>query len=107
MLKICGRCDQLYPRPQHGDDGHCAACSTIRAASRPTTTQRGLGSKWATAARDQIRAEPWCARCGSTTDLTADHLVARALGGTIADGLQTLCRTCNSRKGSRPHGRAQ
>lgn len=41
-----------------------------------------------------------CVYCGATEDLTIDHLVSRALGGTNQlDNLQTLCRTCNEAKG--------
>lgn len=42
-----------------------------------------------------------CRRCGGWTDLTADHVIPVAAGGTDdLDNLQTLCRPCNSRKGS-------
>jgi hypothetical protein len=43
-----------------------------------------------------------CAFCGSTEDLTIDHIYPRILGGGHGeDNLQTLCRSCNSRKGAR------
>lgn len=43
-----------------------------------------------------------CRACGSTDDLTVDHVIPRAKGGghELAN-LQTLCRSCNSRKGIR------
>ncbi len=43
-----------------------------------------------------------CLRCGSTTDLTKDHVVPLARGGThdIAN-IQPLCRRCNSWKNDR------
>ena len=100
MLRICGRCQDLYKRPQTGDTGHCERCSAIRRAEAPTTAQKGLGSRWQRAAREQIRREPMCARCGATNDLTADHLIPRAKGGTVADGLRTMCRRCNSSRGA-------
>ena len=41
-----------------------------------------------------------CTYCGSKDDLTIDHLVARAAGGTNDESnLMTSCRSCNSRKG--------
>jgi HNH endonuclease len=43
--------------------------------------------------------------CGATEDLTIDHkLVPWSEGGSSTDpeNLQVLCRSCNSRKGTRP-----
>lgn len=43
-----------------------------------------------------------CIECDTSEDLTVDHIVPVILGGkTNPDNLQTLCRPCNSRKGSR------
>lgn len=42
-----------------------------------------------------------CRNCGTHCDLTVDHIVPLARGGTDdLDNLQTLCRSCNSRKGA-------
>lgn len=58
--------------------------------------------RWTRAARRQVRRQPWCAECGSTENLTADHIVVLAAGGDpwSAANLQTLCATCNSNKGA-------
>lgn len=38
-----------------------------------------------------------CLRCGSTNDLTVDHIFPRSSGGThLLTNLRTLCRKCNS-----------
>jgi hypothetical protein len=43
-----------------------------------------------------------CRHCGTAALLTVDHVVAVANGGTDDDdNLQLLCRSCNSRKGTR------
>ena len=43
-----------------------------------------------------------CVQCGTTEDLTIDHIYPRIRGGAhTEDNLQTLCRSCNSRKGAR------
>jgi 5-methylcytosine-specific restriction endonuclease McrA len=43
-----------------------------------------------------------CLKCGATEDLTVDHIVPVILGGlTNPDNLRTLCRACNSSKGSK------
>lgn len=41
-----------------------------------------------------------CKNCGSSDDLTVDHIQPESLGGSgCTDNLQTLCRRCNSSKG--------
>ena len=43
-----------------------------------------------------------CRYCGSTNDLTLDHIVpVSRRGDNSSSNLQTLCRSCNSRKGAR------
>lgn len=47
--------------------------------------------------RDQYR----CKGCETHLDLTVDHIVPVALGGgDDFHNLQTLCRTCNAKKGA-------
>lgn len=49
-------------------------------------------------ARDGYR----CLACGVSDRLSADHVTPEVLGGeTVLDNLQTLCKPCNSRKGTR------
>ena len=44
----------------------------------------------------------YCQQCGDRHNLTIDHIVPESKGGTQdLTNLQTLCRTCNARKGSR------
>jgi 5-methylcytosine-specific restriction endonuclease McrA len=41
-----------------------------------------------------------CKHCDSHIDLTADHIVPESKGGeTTLENLQTLCRSCNCKKG--------
>lgn len=41
-----------------------------------------------------------CVHCGTHKDLCVDHIKPESSGGTFdLDNLQTLCKTCNSRKG--------
>lgn len=43
-----------------------------------------------------------CQRCGNHTNLTVDHIYPVSRGGANElDNLQTLCGSCNSRKGAK------
>lgn len=43
-----------------------------------------------------------CQVCGSKKDLVIDHVIPFSKGGkTTKDNLQTLCKSCNSKKGVR------
>lgn len=43
-----------------------------------------------------------CRHCGATTNLSLDHIHPFSLGGDDTyENLQTLCRSCNSKKGAR------
>lgn len=52
--------------------------------------------------RDEYR----CCDCGGHRDLSCDHRIPESRGGeTTMENLQTLCRKCNSKKGtSMPEG---
>lgn len=52
--------------------------------------------------RARVLASGMCARCGSTDDLTVDHVVPVSRGGSDdIDNLRALCLRCNSSKGAR------
>ena len=52
-------------------------------------------------ARAAVAASPRCEQCGSTIDLTADHIIP-VIDGHGSGPLRVLCRACNSARGSRP-----
>lgn len=63
-----------------------------RKAVIPTTL------RWAIFRRDGYQ----CRACGAPDDLTADHIIPEVKGGVaVLENLQTLCRSCNSKKGCR------
>ena len=54
--------------------------------------------KWAVWKRDGFL----CQHCKATQNLSVDHIIPESLGGDLSmHNLQTLCRSCNSRKSNR------
>ena len=54
--------------------------------------------RWEVLERDNFT----CLHCGSRRFLTVDHIIPESSGGTLeTDNLQTLCRSCNSKKGNK------
>jgi 5-methylcytosine-specific restriction endonuclease McrA len=68
----------------------------------PATLRRAAEALRARARRMYSVVGKACERCGATADLTLDHVIPIALGGTNdPDNIAVLCRSCNSRKGAR------
>jgi len=54
--------------------------------------------RWEVFERDGFK----CVKCDSRRFLRADHIIAESKGGlTVLSNLQTLCRSCNSKKGAK------
>lgn len=80
---------------------HCLDCGKLTDGSRcPAHTRarhtRMYGRRWQQLSLFKRANQRWCEECGATEDLTTDHVVA----GSLAGGVQVLCRRCNSRKSS-------
>jgi 5-methylcytosine-specific restriction endonuclease McrA len=55
--------------------------------------------QWQKLSRQARTMQPYCSRCGSQRDLTADHILSLAHGGqNILENIMVLCRSCNSSK---------
>jgi 5-methylcytosine-specific restriction protein A len=103
----CLDCGTLTRNPSRCDE-HQAAWERRREAARGSSTQRGYTTQWrrtAEAAVAQHRAThgDWCPGFRvpphQASDLTADHIVPKARGGTDdPSNVQVLCRGCNARK---------
>lgn len=99
-LKACIECGDL------AEGTRCKDCQAERDQRlnqrRGGAHVRGYTRQWQRTAAKVKRRQPACAVCGATTDLTVDHVVPKAAGGTDdEDNLQTLCRSHNGAKGAR------
>lgn len=70
---------------------------------RPTVSRGGRNGFSINSSRRIWDRDGWqCVTCGTSKDLTVDHIIPVSKGGTDDDdNLQTMCRSCNSRKGNR------
>lgn len=94
ITRPCLGCGTLIPSQR----SRCPQCQPAKAK----TAARGYGSQWQATAKRVIARHPWCVQCGSTANLTADHIIPRARGGSDHESnLQVLCRPCNSAKRDR------
>lgn len=95
----------LRPCLTCGEPCEGARCPQHRRPDRrPSRQQRGYDEAWTRLSKRARARQPWCLDCGSTEDLTGDHLHALALGGrrrglTLAD-VAVRCRSCNAKRGA-------
>lgn len=99
------------PRPCSGcgvvirGTSKCVQCRRAAERLRPKRSDRGYDYKWAKLSKQLREQHPFCKECGTTKDLTVDHIIPLVdlhpeLRYEISN-LQVLCRRCNSRKGDR------
>src|SRR4051812_4193969 len=67
----CGELTNVGPR--------CADCRPVAdrryaRTTKATFRERGYDTAWTKLSERARRLQPWCSVCGSTDDLTADHL---------------------------------
>lgn len=81
-LRPCLDCGK--PTPMRPGIYRCPTHEATRQQTRNLVRTQYRGP-WRTLSRAARAAQPWCTRCGTTTDLTLDHET-----GTVE------CRPCNS-----------
>ena len=81
----------------------CPDHAAAHERARGTADQRGYDSEWRRVVRAAIALQPYCSICGTTDDLTGDHLRPLSRGGTNhPSNVRVLCRAHNSARGNRP-----
>jgi len=99
-LKVCIDCGDLAVGTR------CPTCQAARdrrvGLQRGGANARGYDYDWQRRAAKVKHDQPECVVCGATDDLTVDHVIPKARGGTDdLDNLVTMCRRHNSAKGGR------
>lgn len=75
---------------------YCSACYADSPDAYRST------ARWRRLSREQVQRHPVCVYCGSSRDLTTDHVLPlQRRGASHPSNLQTLCRSCNGRKADR------
>ncbi|MEU1030202.1 HNH endonuclease [Streptomyces mirabilis] len=113
--KPCLKCGRLTTNPSRCDVHQKeweAARQKLRDAERGSASQRGYDSKYRRIRAQVLRAhrarngdlcEGWGVPAHASQDLTVDHIIPLAKGGTHRrENLRVLCRRCNSSRGSKP-----
>jgi len=97
LPKLCMDCSRVG---QWGHHGRCPAHAKVVEARRYQARARRNPVN-ARLRKQVVLASPRCAFCGTTSDLTADHVLPQSLGGRdeLAN-LRVLCRRCNGRRGA-------
>lgn len=98
LLKICLDCGALSDQPR---------CEQHRPVAMPKTSahSRGYDSAWTRLSKRARALQPFCADCGTTNDLTADHSPeawdrkSRGLVIRLQD-IAVVCRPCNAKRGA-------
>ena len=93
-VSLCAGC-RAHVRP----DTTCARCGTTHGKARDRERQRLSGrntNAWKRLKAEAFARDGGCVLCGSTHDLTGDHLRYPAV---TVDDVRTLCRSCNGRLG--------
>lgn len=86
----------------------CVVCGIACYAARCQDCEREYQAKRNALPKRQAYKDPaylaiplvgQCADCGSAVDLTRHHELAVRYGGTVADGITVVCRSCNAKRG--------
>ena len=106
MMKVCSGCWHAFPVTQMRGS-KCPSCSKVY--ERDKSRRRRRTAKERTRRQEviaaHIRVHGWVCPgyerpAHEAHDLTADHIVPVAKGGSEEGEVRVLCRSCNSRRGA-------
>ncbi|HYE72625.1 MAG TPA: HNH endonuclease [Blastocatellia bacterium] len=99
QIKICVNCaDEIANHYHHERSGRYLTWTNPTNKTTHKKVKIPEGIRWEVYERDNFT----CRKCGSRRHLSIDHITPESAGGSLsADNLQTLCQTCNKKKGVR------
>jgi 5-methylcytosine-specific restriction protein A len=106
-------CTALTEKGSYCDE-HCKLLQARREAKRESAARRGYGARWRRLRKMFLSAHPLCAdpyghhaaRNEIVVATEVDHVVPKKQGGSDAwENLQSLCKSCHSRKTALEDGR--
>jgi 5-methylcytosine-specific restriction endonuclease McrA len=101
IARLCNGCGHTFPA-QDLKRGRCSNCRRQRERQRGSAFLRGYDKTHQRLRALAIRQHPFCVDCGTTTDLTADHIVPKSRGGlNVLSNYAVRCRRYNSSKHNR------
>jgi 5-methylcytosine-specific restriction endonuclease McrA len=96
-MRCCIRCGEPSP------GSYCPGCRPADTRTRKTKGQAAYDPVWRKLSQRARRLQPWCVDCGTTEDLTADHILPKVDYPELVHAIENLavrCRSCNSRRGA-------
>lgn len=92
---VCGDCKELENKKFQAE--HTREYSRV-SKNEKSKEKIPDSVRWAVWERDNFT----CLHCGTRKNLTVDHIHPESKGGEATlENCQTLCKSCNSRKGAR------
>ena len=101
LVRLCPACGRTLPAVPH-TRGKCRDCQREYDRKRGKTQARGYDNEHKRLSKLAIAQHPYCVDCGTTEDLTGDHVIPSSRGGlNVLSNYAVRCRSCNTARRNR------